>query len=143
MWEGYNFWCGCVRCTATGKIIAASVVDGEVDKLDELSKRVRCATAGCRGYNVPDGSSSAEIEEGVLPMYRCSVCDRSDGFAATMTTRSGSLRTVDDYWTQQHTKTTPSPTDDSAPYNAVIESLHYSYKSTKHCCAHPFSWYVQ
>ena len=78
-----------------------------------------------------------------MPMYRCSVCNRNDGFDATMTTRNGSLQRVDDYWTQQHTKTTPSPKDDSTPYNDAVESLHYSYKSTKYCCAHPSLWYMQ
>jgi len=76
-------------------------------------------------------------------MYRCSVCDRNDGYDKTTTTRNGSLQAVDNYWTQQHTKTTPSPNDDSTLYNTVAKSLHYSYKSTKHCCAHQSSCYVQ
>ena len=72
MWEGYNFWCGCVRCTATGKIIGALVVDGEADKLDDLSKRVSCTTDRCRGYNVPDDSRGGDRGVGIanVPLQR-------------------------------------------------------------------------
>jgi len=56
-----------VRCTTTGKVIAVPVTDKELDKFastyDKLSERVYYAIARCRGYNVPDGSSGAEIEE--------------------------------------------------------------------------------
>ena len=102
MWEDYNFWCVCLRCTATEKIIAVPVVDGEADKLasmyDILSETVHCATTGCRGCNVPEGSSGTKIEEGLSPMYHCSICDRNDGLDATLTTRNGLLQAVDDYW---------------------------------------------
>jgi len=118
-WEGYNLWCGYMRCTATGILIAAPVVDGEVEKIAftyaDLSETVYCATAVCRGYSVPDVSSGAEIKDGVSLMYCYSICDRNNGFDAKMKTRNGLLRVVDIYWTQRHTKTTPSTTDDSTP----------------------------
>ena len=104
LWEGYHFWCKFVRSTGTRKVITATVVDGEVDKLAltyaEISERVHCVTAACCGYNVPDGSSSAEIEKRVFPMYCCSVCDRNNGLEATITACNGSLRAVDKYWIQ-------------------------------------------
>ena len=64
---------------------------GRRTSYDELSETVRCATAGFRGCNVPDGSSGAEIEEGVSAMYRYSICNKNNGFDATMTTRNESL----------------------------------------------------